>query len=219
MSPTNSISSKSSVNDADATVPAFAKSMTPFARQRLANAVKQSANAIAAASPGLKSFWSRMNVVDPDTAINAMSSTPSAEIAVSRADAGGDNPSAQPGLHVISPIRTTTQSSDSIEFLASDDANETTTRLRALLNSSTDYSSPPMVVSATDERRPVTYPSKVKEGGLTVNPPVESNDKDNTDSPLFATSSISWLVFHLIQLLESGGRNRASQVELEVETS
>ena len=193
MSPTNSISSKSSADDAAAAVPAFAESMTPFARQRLANALKQSVNAVTAASPGLRSFWSRMNVVDPDTAINAVSSTPSAGIAASRADAGGGNssPSAQPGLHVISPIPTTTKSSDSIEFLTSDDADENTARLRALLDPSTDYSSPPMVVSATDERRSVTYPSSVKEGGLTVNPPVESNDKDNTESPLFATSSTS----------------------------
>lgn len=192
MSPTNSKHSKPSVDDADAAVPAFAKSMTPYARQRLANAFKQSVNAVSAASPGLKSFWRSMNVVDPNTAINnVMSSTPSAKSAVSGADAEVDNPSAQPGLHVISPIPTTIQSSDSIEFLASDDANEITTRLRALLDSFTDYSSPPMVVSATDERRSVTDPSTVNEGGLTVNPPVESNHKDNAGSPLFATSSTS----------------------------
>eukprot|EP00985_Skeletonema_marinoi_P018211 scaffold10131_cov73-Skeletonema_marinoi.AAC.1 len=120
-----------------------------------------------------------------------MSSTPSAKSAVSGADAEVDNPSAQPGPHVINPIPTTTQSSDFIEFLASDDAEESTTRLRALLDSSTDYSSPPLVVSAADERRSVTDPSTVNEGGLTVNLPVESNTKDNAESPLFATSSAS----------------------------
>jgi hypothetical protein len=192
MSPTNSDSSKSSVDDAEATVPAFATSMTPAARQRLANAFKQSANAVSAASPGLRSFWSRINLVSPDTAINnIMSSTPFATSAVSGADTEGENPSARPGPHVINPIPTTTQSSDFIEFLASDDAEESTTRLRALLDSSTDYSSPPLVVSATDERRSVTDPSTVNEGGLTVNLPVESNTKDNAESPLFATSSAS----------------------------